>query len=1301
MSKQTLQLSGWLLAMAILFQVFRDPTRSLAQVNPPRHEERAGLPYRPTNPTSLAGPQVAGTSLVSWSRLVFQSYRDGNWEIYYSNDDGTAEARLTNSSEPDIQPVLNRGATLVAYAAKAGDYEIRLMKSDGDNNVALTDNSADDVYPAWSPNGYRLAFQTYRDGQAEIYVMQSDGSLQTRLTNWADYDGEPAWSPDGSKIAFVSRRNGQYRIWVMNADGSGQVQLSSQSYSSNPAWSPDGTKIAYDADGNGDGWQELWVMNADGSNQHNIVSPASSTDFLAGAWSPDSRHVGFTQIAYIFYEGQWYWTSAVMRSWDSLMGAFSTLGSTYEDIGPDWQTADAAPPVTGMAPLAAQSAAWISLHWAGYDEAGSGLRGYDVQVRDGLGGQWLNWMMLTPQTSGAYWGMGGHTYYFRVRAWDYANNAEAWPAQPDAVTTIEALPPTSAVQPVPAYARGDLTVQWAGFDPGESGIQAYEVQYRIGSSLEWHDWLTNTTATEASFHGTSGLSYSFRMRAVDLAQNTENWPAGDDAGPVTFYDWTLTGSVRDNAGAPVGNAQVGLTPAGLDNFASDRQGAYQAYALDTPPTYNAQWTKAGYGDLPPTSFPTSQDGELGVILPPLDNVVQNSGFENGLNTWAPGGLYLPQASDSARHTGSQGVALGGTVPLFTPAVNIAAGASAGMLLRLTRDASGGLHVLWSGDGLRYVQRMPDGTWSAPELVPIPETGWFVSNINPALLVDSSGAVHVLYRSGPYPTINVFHVYRPPNGVWSQPQNITNSTTPTDLIGAVIDAAGRLHVVWSHNPPAEISPLSRFNYRVRQVNGLWSPSQLLATIQRPWLSDAVLVGDPAGTLYLAWVEKTYTYGENCLYFAHKPADGVWSTPQVIAGSEYAEALTAKADPAGHAHLLYVDRAPTGWGLRYLRLEGRRTLDDTRRADIWYWHELEVDSGGMVHIVAGSSTGACALSCYLSRSGGVWSEPQALGHWQTNNLELDPDGGLHLAWLWTNDFGKAQLYYQYQSQGGAWSEPLAASEVIDSVVDATAWIALGSEGAVNLLYATPSAIYHTRSTLADQPITSQIAQQITLPAAPAVPRLSFVYTLAGASLTTGSGLKVSIQTGDRTTIISQIAQNQTHWTQHSVDLSPWAGQTVTLTVSAEQPIGTPYVRATLDEITAGSSYPDVWAYTPGLALHPGQRGIYTLSCGNQGGAAAAEVTLTFTLPNDLSLVAASRPPTLSGPDLVWSLGSIAPQSGPTVITLTVQAAIDLPIPSNLSHELRVQTVSPELETLNNSQVVTTFIPYHLVYLPMANR
>jgi len=71
--------------------------------------------------------------------------------------------------------------------------EIHLIDVSGTNEVPLTNAGAVSEYPCWSPDGSRIVFQGYRDGDFEIFMMNSDGSGIVQLTDNEDFDGHPSW----------------------------------------------------------------------------------------------------------------------------------------------------------------------------------------------------------------------------------------------------------------------------------------------------------------------------------------------------------------------------------------------------------------------------------------------------------------------------------------------------------------------------------------------------------------------------------------------------------------------------------------------------------------------------------------------------------------------------------------------------------------------------------------------------------------------------------------------------------------------------------------------------------------------------------------------------------------------------------------------------------------------------------------------------------------------------------------------------------------------------------------------------
>ena len=215
-------------------------------------------------------------SPMSWSpdgtKVAFGSRRDGNWEVYVMNADGSGVAtRLTNHPAEDNAPSWSPDGARIAFGSnRDGNYELYVMNVDGSGVATrLTNHPAWDG-PAlmWSPDGTKIAFNSQRDGNVEVYVINADGSgVPARLTNDPARNVATDWSPDGAQILFESDRDGNYEVYAMNADGSGVPTR----LTNNPAsdafatWSPDGTKIVFSSVRSGLGSYELHVMNADGS----------------------------------------------------------------------------------------------------------------------------------------------------------------------------------------------------------------------------------------------------------------------------------------------------------------------------------------------------------------------------------------------------------------------------------------------------------------------------------------------------------------------------------------------------------------------------------------------------------------------------------------------------------------------------------------------------------------------------------------------------------------------------------------------------------------------------------------------------------------------------------------------------------------------------------------------------------------------------------------------------------------------------------------------------------------------------
>ncbi|MEQ1592682.1 MAG: Ig-like domain-containing protein [Thiobacillaceae bacterium] len=256
------------------------------------------------------------------SKIAFTSNRDGDYEIFVMNANGTNVVPLTsNTSIQDNQPAWSPNGNQIAYMSDTSNgLEVWVMDSNGGNKhqIAMTTNATDiSGQPTWSPDGTKIAFTSTRSGSSgyDIWVANADGTgSPVKLFTASGTDAEPVWSPDGSKIAFsnTNTTTGVANVFVMDANGTNLKQLTFNSGSGvdkSPVWSPDGSMIAFVSDRTST--SQLYIMDADGSHQTKITNAASAVTFPD--WAPNSNKVLFTvgndiQTATLVFDGSFIYT---------------------------------------------------------------------------------------------------------------------------------------------------------------------------------------------------------------------------------------------------------------------------------------------------------------------------------------------------------------------------------------------------------------------------------------------------------------------------------------------------------------------------------------------------------------------------------------------------------------------------------------------------------------------------------------------------------------------------------------------------------------------------------------------------------------------------------------------------------------------------------------------------------------------------------------------------------------------------------------------------------------------------------
>jgi TolB protein len=258
--------------------------------------------------TSTPTPTVKPTETATQPSIQSEG-RQGiiSFVMVQGNMGGIHAIQADGSSDPvilslhpsiDGKPSWSPDGSKIAFESFRDDpdsrqhLDIYSMNFDGSQFTRLT--NADAVYqqPDWSPDGSRIALSSNKEDadNYDLYVLELNSEQLTRVTDDPAADTEPSWSPDESQLAFVSDRDGLSNIYIVNLDSRETMQLTKgNGNNTHPDWSPDGKKILFDSDRDGD--EEIYVMDADGTNQTRLTTaPGRDID---PEWSPGGNYIAY------------------------------------------------------------------------------------------------------------------------------------------------------------------------------------------------------------------------------------------------------------------------------------------------------------------------------------------------------------------------------------------------------------------------------------------------------------------------------------------------------------------------------------------------------------------------------------------------------------------------------------------------------------------------------------------------------------------------------------------------------------------------------------------------------------------------------------------------------------------------------------------------------------------------------------------------------------------------------------------------------------------------------------------------
>jgi Tol biopolymer transport system component len=200
-----------------------------------------------------------------------------DFDIFVMNADGSGVTQLTHGPDRDTQAVWSPDAGRVSFVrtkTERGLPSVWLVSANGSNAHRFAAGGS----AAWSPGGKRLAIGSL----GGLTIVTVDGKRKKRIVS-----GETevaAWSRDGRRILFTSWRDGNTEVYVVRTNGNGLRRLTRSRGDDFAAdFSPDGRRILFSSDRRG-GYLQVYVMNLNGSGVRNL-SRSQSADW-ATSWQP-------------------------------------------------------------------------------------------------------------------------------------------------------------------------------------------------------------------------------------------------------------------------------------------------------------------------------------------------------------------------------------------------------------------------------------------------------------------------------------------------------------------------------------------------------------------------------------------------------------------------------------------------------------------------------------------------------------------------------------------------------------------------------------------------------------------------------------------------------------------------------------------------------------------------------------------------------------------------------------------------------------------------------------------------------